>query len=200
MPNKLLLLTPVLFVLLFNIAFGQPPTNEQVVISAVKDATLKQFQEIHQGAISIITGKTALDSLFSTSVADAMRARYSQVMIASGPNSALDNLTINILGFEFKYKKGSGRGFLRACRIKRELRCDLRIIIESDSGGALQDMQNLTINYSDQIDPSQTSFVKSRDIPELAPAFPGSRWSRFVEPALVTVAVGTLVYLFFANR
>jgi hypothetical protein len=201
MRNKLLMpLSAVCMIALFEMARAQPPTNEQIVTDAVKEQVDRSFKGDSAPALLVISDQSELDFLAAGAIADAMRNKYPQVMLASSPAALADNLTFDIQGFDFRFRKGASRGFLRAHKIKRELQGQLRITIKSGMEGQLRDVKDVPFSYNDVIEPEWAKYVNSRTIPELAPAPPVSSWSRFVEPSLAIAAVGTLVYLFFANR
>ncbi len=201
MKTKLLMtLSLVYAIALSGVAWAQPPTNEQIVTDAVKAQVDKSFERDSARALLIIPGPTELDILVAGAIADAMRRKYPQVMLASSPSPAADNLTFDIQGFDFRFRKGASRGFLKAHKIKRELQGQLRITVKSGTDGQLREVKDIPFSYTDVIEPGWAKYVNSRSISELAPPVPTSSWSRYAEPALVITAVGTLVYLFFANR
>jgi hypothetical protein len=201
MKTRLLISLSSLFAIaLFEMARAQPSTNEQMVTDAVEAQVDESFEGDSGRALLIIPGQPELDILVAGAIADAMRHKYPQVMLASSPSPSADNLTFDIQGFDFRFRKGASRGFLKAHKIKRELQGQLRITIKSGTDGQLREVKDIPFSSTDVIEPGWAKYVDSRSIPELAPLAPSSSWSRYVEPALVITAVGTLVYLFFANR
>jgi hypothetical protein len=196
----MLFLTEVLA--LASAASASPSSNEQVIINAVRagvDSLLGKTGDM--GAeVRVVADSGGLRRLIAEGIADGLRDKYNRILIGGGSDSLSDILTYDILGFAFDYEKGSSRGFLRGRKIKREMLCELRINIQGGPTGILRHSQNMSVAYADEIEHSDLRFVNSREIPELAPEPPGSGWSRFGEPALVTASVGALVYLFFANR
>jgi hypothetical protein len=201
MKTKLLApLSLIYAMMMIGVARAQPPTNEQMVTDAVEAQVEKSLERDSARALLIIPGQTQLDILIAGAIANPMRRKYPQVMLSSSPSPAADNLTFDIQGFDFRFARGASRGFLKAHRIKRELRGQLRITIKSGMDGQLREVKDIPFSYTDAIEPGWAKYVNSRTISELAPPVPTSSWSRYVEPALVISAVGTLVYLFFANR
>ena len=53
---------------------------------------------------------------------------------------------------------------------------------------------------SDLLRKEELLSLNNRQYPFLCPEIPQSTWGKYVEPAAVTVIVGGLIYLFFANR
>jgi hypothetical protein len=196
----------IIFLILFlqfvdiAIVHSQPPTNEQLVVSAVKEEIDKSLSKDSASVLMVISGKKELEVLIGGAIADAMRSKYPQVLMDSTPSPNADNLTFDIQGFDFSFHKGASRGFLKAHKIRRQLQAQLRITISSGLDRQLRDMKDIEFYRSDTIEPVWAKYVSSRNIAELSPQAPASSWSRFVEPTLVIAAVGALVYLFFANR
>jgi hypothetical protein len=199
-PAGIILLSVFLALIGFAVARSQPPTNEEVVVSAVKDQVEKNFGSDSVPALLVISGEKELELLVGGGIADAMRDKYPQVLLSSAPAPNADNLTFNIEGFDFSFHKGASRGFLKTHKINRRLQEQLRITIRNGIDGQVREMKELSISYSDTIDPAWAKYVSSPNIVELSPSAPVSSWSRYVEPGLVIAAVGALVYLFFANR
>jgi len=195
----------IILILVFEFAglaivHSQPPTNEQIVFSAVKEEIDKSLSKDSASALMVVSGKKELEVLIGGAIADAMRRKYPQVLMDSMPSPNADNLTFDIQGFDFSFNKGASRGFLKAHKIRRQLQAELRISIRSGVDRQLREMKDIVIERSDTIEPAWAKYVNSRNIVELSPQAPASNWSRYVEPALVIAAVGALVYLFFANR
>ncbi len=201
MRNSLVAPLSLLLVMAYFIpALSQPSTNEQIVIETVRSQIDKSISPDSGGALVVISGANDLEILISGAIADAMRGKYFQVMLGSAPAPSADNLTFAVQGIDFSYRNGDSRGFLRAHKILRELRGQLRITIKGGIDGQLREVKNIPISYKDSIDPGWAKYVNSPNIPLLAPPVPPSKWTKYIEPALVVSAVGALVYLFFANR
>jgi hypothetical protein len=175
-------------------------TNEQIVSTTVKAAAIRELGDFQNQRIIVVTDGAPLNGIIASTLADALRNKSAEVMLASQPDSTSENLAFKILNFEFKYKKGSGRGFLRQRRIKREFQSQLQLTLESGVSSDIIATYNLPLSYNDQIDPGALASVKSDEIPELAPKGPGRPISKLVKPALVVASVTVLVYLFFANK
>jgi len=173
-------------------------TNEQVVIKSVRDAVLKSDCCKGIGDVRLELARSGLARPVSNGLAEAFKAMG--VNVSVGPGASWAVLGYDILGLEFEYKKGKSRGFLRQHMIKRALDARIRVTATQAMDGAIVAQEDISVGYSDEIDPAAVELAKSPDIPELAPRAQGSGWARIVEPVVVTAAVGGLVYLFFANR
>jgi hypothetical protein len=176
------------------------PTNEEVVISSVREAAEKTMGNHRLDKIHMRMAESGIDRPISYGIAEALRSLGAEVFGGGGGGELTNSLTYDVLGFDFGYGKGASRGFLRKPMIKREFSARLRITISESIEGAILSLDDIAVSYVDDIEPRFADLVKSRDIPELAPDISGSNWTKIVEPVVVTAAVGGLVYLFFANR
>jgi hypothetical protein len=173
-------------------------TNEQVVIGSVREAVLESRCCSDLGDIHLSLAKTGVLRPVSYGLADGLRLLGNSVSTEVG--KAPIDIDYDLLGFDFAYHKGSSQGFMHKPMIKRVLDARIRISARRTGDGAILKTDELTVAYADEVDPESAYLIRSLDIPELSPDPPGSRWSKIVEPVVVTAAVGGLVYLFFANR
>ncbi len=181
-------------------AQGLIQTNEQVVISSVRKAVVESLKTVTFSKIVISLAEAGIERPVSTGIADALREMGVEVVADGAGGIEGERLDYDILGFDFSYERGDSRGFLRKPMIRRELATQLRVRVRDISEGRIVYSDQISVEYRDNMAPGFVNLARSRDIPELAPQPPGSGWIRFVEPAIVTGAVGALVYLFFANR
>lgn len=199
--------TSLILVLLYAVVWPmtasaqkQVLTNEQVVILSVREAALKTMRDYELGRIHMNLADSGIERPISSGIAEALKSLGIDVF-AGGISAELSGkLNYSILGFDFSYGKGASRGFLKKPMIKRELAARLRITIDKSIDGPILSFEDIVVDYADNIDPRFADLVKSRDIPELAPALPGSGWTKVAEPVVVTAVIGGIVYLFFANR
>ena len=173
-------------------------TNEQVVIKAVREGAaaagiFDRLTDVRFDPVETGPGRAIYGGL-----AEALTARG--ISIHSENEAASMTTGFDILGFDFRYKKGKSRGFLRKPMINRSFNARIRVTVTGLATGKVLGMEDISATYTDELDPDAENLIKSRDIPELAPAAPVSGWTKIVEPVVVTTAVGGLVYLFFANR
>jgi hypothetical protein len=192
--SLLLVIAGGILLVLESVVYCQPLSNEQIVINSVKAAVAKEIPVDSTMSLKIAMPDEELGKLVGDGISEALQGQ-----INPGDPSEI-NLTYEVMGFDFSYKKGKSLGFLKSHQIARDFRCQLHIAFRVNSGSELLRSQEITVAYHDEIRPSDLNFVKSRRIPELAPVPPGSGWSRYAEPSLVIASIGTLVYLFFANR
>jgi hypothetical protein len=179
---------------------AQALSNEELVTSMVGSACKKEFAQSYPERLLVITNGGGLNALIASAVAEAIRSRFAETMLASAPDSSSANLLIHIQEFNLSYKKGASRGFMKARQIKREFHCRLRIRIEKGVNGPVLESKDLVIKCDDIINPGEVENVNSGYIPQLAPKPPGSNWPKYAGTAAVTASVAILAYLFFSHR
>ncbi len=201
-PNKVI---PVFTAILISSlagtsAYCQPQSNEQFVMESVSKAVNDNVELSGISRILLSDDSTGINRPILFGIVQALSGKG--ILSVFGPTSDTTDaeLSFKISGLDFHYAKGSSMGFLKKHRIKRELQGQIMITIKRSADNAALVMKSVEFSNNDDIEPEALNFVKSRDIVELAPQAPSSRWSKFLEPALVTISVGALVYLFFANR
>jgi hypothetical protein len=190
----------LIFLSAFRVAVsGQPLSNEQIVLTTVKQAVAEKITGDTSFIVQVEVKSGELEKLIGDGIRDGLRNKFGQPIYLTELDPQKLTLSFNISGFDFTYKKGHSRGFLKSNKIARDLRCQVRLSIDNTATG-ISNFHEILAIYHDEIEPSDLNYVKSHSIPELALAAPGSGWSRYAEPSLVIASVGTLVYLFFANR
>lgn len=198
--RKSFLLIFAILILNANISFGDVLTNEQIVSFAVKNAVEEEFAGVSYNSVQIQQKNSYISKPIMNGIIEAFKNIGVSVYVNSNNNSNSPLITYDIQGFSFRYLKGDSRGFLRNRMIKRNFNSHIKLIVEDARNGHIYEMKDIDINYSDQVDPKFADLIKSRNIPELSPNYPVSNFKRIVEPVVVTAAIGSLVYLFFANR
>ncbi len=181
-------------------ASANPLTNEQMVISSVRDGVFEDLKQLDLKSVRLDLNANGLKKTVAGGIVEGLKNAGVDVYNADLSDTVGYELRFDIMGFDFSYKNGKSRGFLRKRMINRVFDSIIRITVIELENGAVRLLKDISISSSDQIDPELVQLVRSREIPELAPTQPSSGWSRLIEPAVVSVAVGALVYLFFANR
>jgi len=196
----LILFAGLIITAVWNVAFsGQPLTNEQIVLSTVKQAVADKVPGDTSVIVQIEVKSGELERLIGDGIRDGLQDKFRQAINPGEIDPQKLTINYEMLGFDFTYKKGHSRGFLKSNKVARDLRCQVRLSIDNGASGN-SNSHEISAFYHDEIEPADLNYAKSRTIPELSPAAPGSGWSRYAEPSLVIASVGTLVYLFFANR
>jgi len=113
---------------------------------------------------------------------------------SSSPVLAYRVIKLNLEYPEIKRKKLFGKSW-----IKRESQVALSFNLSDPDGKILWSKRGERKN-SDLLRKEELLSLNNRQYPFLCPEVPESAWGRYLEPAVVTVVVGGLIYLFFANR
>jgi hypothetical protein len=194
----------LIFILIFNcqliLAQIPPPTNEQMAIDAIKRAIILQFSKSDLRLAVIKSPNDSKEKLLIKGVLESFGELGIGVVQMEDSLDFPDLFDFDISSFDFQYMKGTGNGFLRQRNIRRHFTClfDMTRVAGEDRRVTLT--RNLLAEASDEVSPGMVPYVQSPDMPELAPIPPASGWSKYVEPAIMTMTAGILVYLFFANR
>jgi len=113
---------------------------------------------------------------------------------SSSPVLSYRIIKLNLEYPEIKKKKLFGKGW-----IKRESDVAISFNLSAADGKILWDKRGERKN-SDLLKREELASLNNRQYPFLCPEVPQSSWGKYLEPAAVTVVVGGLIYLFFANR
>ncbi len=181
-------------------ASAQIISNEQAVILAARAGVDENFNNGAFEAVKIEVGESEISRPVAIGLAEGFENININVVGNAPADSSVKKIECDILGFDFKYENGDSRGFLQRRMIKRKFTAFLKVTVIDPEIMSVSEIKDITINYEDQINPELADLVKSRTIHALAPRFPSSGYKRVVEPVIVTGAVGSLIYLFFANR
>jgi len=174
-------------------------TNEEIVIKAVSQSVADNIADFSPGSIFINDDSVGIKRPVSKGIIDASSNNGFKVFINN--NQTVDYIAAyDILGFDFNYKNGNSRGFLKQSMVKRNLNALLKLTLKNRGSGEIKYSNDIAVKYEDEIDPDYLDYVASINIRELSPVKPASFVKRFAEPVIVTTAIGALVFLFFANR
>lgn len=113
---------------------------------------------------------------------------------SSSPVLSYRIIKLNLEYPEIKRKKLFGKSW-----ITRESQVAISFNLSDPDGKILWSKRGERKN-SDLLRKEELLSLNNRQYPFLCPEIPQSTWGRYVEPAVVTVVVGGLIYLFFANR
>jgi hypothetical protein len=103
-------------------------------------------------------------------------------------------IKLNLEYPEIKRKKLFGKSW-----ITRESQVAISFSFSDPDGRILWSKRGERKN-SDLLRKEELLSLNNRQYPFLCPEIPQGSWGKYVEPAVVTVVVGGLIYLFFANR
>lgn len=181
-------------------AQAMPPTNEQLAIDAIKKAIIPQLSQSTLRHAVIESPSDNKEKILIKGVLESFSDLGITVAQMEDSANIPNVFDFDISSFDFQYKEGKGNGFLKQRNIRRHFTCLFDMTTVVGENRRIFQIRNLLAEASDEISPGMITFVQSPDMPELAPKPPGSGWSKFVEPTVMTLTAGVLVYLFFANR
>jgi hypothetical protein len=110
-------------------------------------------------------------------------------------------LTLNfrVIKLSLEYPEIKRENLFRKSRVRREAQVALSFDL-SDSGGRVLWSKRGEKESSDLLKKEEIFSLNNKQYSFLSPEIPEGSWGRLVEPAMVTVVAGALIYLFFANR
>ncbi len=108
-------------------------------------------------------------------------------------------LSFRIIRLSLEYPQVKTKKLLGRSWVKRESQVALSFNLCDSQGRVLWSKRGEEKN-SDLVRMDELADLNNKQYPYLSPEVPESGWGKYIEPAAVTVVVGALVYLFFANR
>lgn len=108
-------------------------------------------------------------------------------------------LSYRIIKLSLQYPEIEKKKLFGKSWIKRESEVAMSFNLTDAEGKILWDRRGERKN-SDLLKREELASLNNRQYPFLCPEVPQSSWGKYLEPAAVTVVVGGLIYLFFANR
>jgi hypothetical protein len=116
-----------------------------------------------------------------------------------GNSGESNSLFYRIIQMRLDFPKAERKGFLGARMVSRRSYLNLSFRLEEATGKVLWTERGQE-ESSDVVKRSMVESLNNESYPMLSPSLPDDSQSRFMEPALVAVVVGGLIYLFFASR
>lgn len=108
-------------------------------------------------------------------------------------------LSFRIIKLSLEYPEIKRKNLFGKSRVRREAQVALSFNL-SDSEGRVLWSKRGERGSSDLLKKEEIFFLNNKQYSFLSPQIPEGSWGRLVEPAVVTVVAGALIYLFFANR
>ncbi len=109
------------------------------------------------------------------------------------------SLNFRIIKLNLAYPEIKRKNFFGKSRVRRETQVALSFDL-SDSEGKVLWSKRGEKESSDLLKKEEIFSLNNKQYSFLSPEIPEGGWGRLVEPAVVTVVAGALIYLFFANR
>jgi len=108
-------------------------------------------------------------------------------------------LNFRVIKLNLEYPEVKRRKLLGKSWVRREAQVALSFNLSDFEGKVLWSKRGERKN-SDLVKVDELMLLNNKQYPFLSPEVPESSWGKYVEPAVVTVVIGALIYLFFANR
>jgi hypothetical protein len=185
-----------------------PPSNEEFLrksISSLLADTLDDFPEA-DSELLLLQAEEAQPAnwlLEEELVSYLLSLNYRVVLHSNKTRSNLPEsktLFYRIIEMSLDYPEIKRKSFLGGRMLIRRSRLNLSFQLEDEATGQVLWTRRGQQERSDLIKRSMVKSLNNRSYPFLSPPLPDDTHSRFLEPALVAVVVGGLIYLFFANR
>jgi len=114
-------------------------------------------------------------------------------------NSPSLTLSYRIIKLSLEYPEIKRKKLFGKSWITRESQIAISFSLSDADGKILWSKRGEKKN-SDLLRKEELLSLNNKQYPFLSPQVPESTWGKYAEPAVVTVVVGGLIYLFFANR
>lgn len=193
-----------IFIFLFSIqlqaeTFTSNPQFCTDAIDDLADTLFIKFKINDDKELYIDTINSILGDKLRSSLAEHFKTNAVKVYLAE--NSELSGqlkLTTRIDDLTLSYQRINS-GLFKQGNIKRTLKITLQSSLISENGRFLQSESIPSFVKSDIISNADAKLAR-RGNNFYSPIVPPSLYQKMVEPALITVITGGLVYLFFASR
>ncbi|MCJ7497877.1 MAG: hypothetical protein MUO78_07055 [candidate division Zixibacteria bacterium] len=108
-------------------------------------------------------------------------------------------LSFRIIKLSLEYPEIKRKNLFGKSRVRREAQVALSFNLNDSEGRVLWSKRGER-GSSDLLKKEEIFSLNNKQYSFLSPQIPEGSWGRLVEPAVVTVVAGALIYLFFANR
>jgi len=108
-------------------------------------------------------------------------------------------LSFRVIKLNLEYPEIKRKNLFGKSRVRREAQVALSFNLR-DSEGKVMWSKRGEKESSDLLKKEEIFSLNNKQYSFLSPEIPEGSWGKFIEPAVVTVVAGALVYLFFANR
>lgn len=190
--------------------FGEevPPTNEEFLRQSVRSLFERTFGDFPEAGSDLLLLRAEREHpanwLLEDELVSYLLSMKYQVALHSGEGEG--NLTeskslfYRIIEMRLDYPKVKRMGFLGRRIVSRGAHLNLSLRLEDAATGKVLWTKREQQESSDLVKRSMVESLNNESYSFLSPSLPDDAQSRFLEPALVAVVAGGLVYLFFASR
>ena len=185
-----------------------PPSNEEFLRQCVKSLFERTFDDFPEAGSRLLLLQPEREHpanwLLQDELISFLLSMKYQVALGSsetGGNSGESNsLFYRIIEMRLDFPEARRKGLLGARMVSRRSHLNLSFRLEDKSTGKVLWTRRGQEESSDLVKRSMVESLNNESYPILSPSLPDDPQSRFLEPALVAVVVGGLIYLFFASR
>jgi len=205
---ELVILTPGGFGQTDEAVEENPPSNEEFLRQSVKSLFERTFDDFPEAGSNLLLLQAEREHpanwLLEDELVSYLLSMKYQVALRSSEtetnSGASNSLFYRIIEMRLDYPEVRRKGFLGARMVSRRSYLNLSFRLEEETSGKVLWTRRGQEESSDVVQRSMVESLNNASYPILSPFLPDDPQSRFLEPALVAVVVGGLIYLFFASR
>ena len=184
-----------------------PPSNEEFLRQSVRLLFERSFDDFPEANSNLLFLRAEREHpgnwlLENELVSHLLSMKYQVALRSSetdGNSEESSSLFYRIIEMRLDYPQANRKGFLGARMVSRRSYLNLSFRLEEATGKVLWTSREQEESL-DVVKRSMVESLNNESYPMLSPSLPDDSQSRFMEPALVAVVVGGLIYLFFASR
>ena len=205
---ELVILTPGGFGQTNQSVEENPPSNEEFLRQTVRSFFERTFDDFPEAGSKLLLLQAEREHpanwlLEDELVSYLLSMKYHVALRSGEPENNLREsnfLFYRIIETRLDYPKVRRKGFLGARMVSRRAYLNLSFRLEEETTGKVLWTKRGQEESSDLVKRSMIKSMNNESHSFLSPSLPDDPQSRFLEPALVAVVVGGLIYLFFASR
>jgi hypothetical protein len=204
------------FVILIPAGFGQtnpsgeenPPSNEEFMRQSVRSLFERTFDDFPEAGSDLLLLQAEREHpanwLLEEELVSHLLSMKWHVALRSGESESnlmeSNSLFYRIIEMRLDYPKIKRKRFLGGRMVSRKAYLNLSFRLEEAATGKVLWTKRGQQESSDLVKGDMIESLNNESYSLLNPPLPDDPQIRFLEPALVAVVVGGLIYLFFASR
>ena len=185
-----------------------PPSNEEFLRQSVRSLLERTFDDFPGAGSRLLLLQAEREHpanwlLEDELVSHLLSMKCHVALRSSEPKNNLREsnfLFYRIIEMRLDYPEVKRKGFLGGRMVSRKTSLNLSFRLEEGDTGRVLWTKRGQEESSDLVKRSMVESLRNESYQFLSPSLPDDPQSRFLEPALVAVVVGGLIYLFFASR
>lgn len=185
-----------------------PSSNEEFLRQSVRSLFERTFDDFPDAGSNLLLLQAEREHpgnwLLEDELLSYLLSMKYQVALRSsetdGNSGESKSLFYRIIEMRLDYPEAKRKGFLGGRMVSRRSHLNLSFRLEEETSGKVLWTSRGQEERSGLLKRSAVRSLSNESYPMLSPSLPDDPQSRFLEPALVAVVVGGLIYLFFASR